>query len=77
MDLKELKKLISLMNENELVELEISEKGRRFVLKKASSHHVVQNHVSHLPVASNGTGPLPIAQAPMPAAKTVTAPQPR
>jgi acetyl-CoA carboxylase biotin carboxyl carrier protein len=71
MDLKELKKLISLMNENELVELEISEKGRRFVLKKASSHHLVQNHVAHGPVASNGTSPLPVA--PGPAAKGGTA----
>jgi acetyl-CoA carboxylase biotin carboxyl carrier protein len=68
MDLKELKKLISLMNENELVELEISEKGRRFVLKKASSTHVVQNHV-HPHAASNGTGPLPIVPPPMPGAK--------
>jgi acetyl-CoA carboxylase biotin carboxyl carrier protein len=35
MDLKELKKLISLMNENGLVEIEISEEGRRCVLKKS------------------------------------------
>ena len=67
MDLKELKKLISLMNENELVELEISEKGRRFVLKKASSSHVIQNHMGQ-PVASNGTGPLPLIP-PAPAGK--------
>jgi acetyl-CoA carboxylase biotin carboxyl carrier protein len=64
MDLKELKKLISLMNENELIELEISEKGRRFVLKKASSHHMVQNHVAHGSIGSNGTSPLPIAPGP-------------
>jgi len=74
MDLKELKKLISLMNENELVELEISEKGRRFVLKKASSHHLVQNHVAHGPIASNGTSPLPIAAAPMQGAKGTAGP---
>ena len=73
MDLKELKKLISLMNENELVELEISEKGRRFVLKKASSHHVVQNHLSQGSMASNGTSPLPIAAAPIPGGKGGTA----
>ena len=35
MEFKELKKLIALMNENGLVELEISEEGRRCVLKKA------------------------------------------
>jgi acetyl-CoA carboxylase biotin carboxyl carrier protein len=56
MDLKELKKLISLMNENELVELEISEKGRRFVLKKASAAHAAQNHVQPFAV-SNGVLP--------------------
>ncbi len=36
MDLKELKKLVSLMNENGLVELEICEDGRKCVLKKAN-----------------------------------------
>ena len=35
MDLRELKKLIALMNENGLVEIEISEEGRRCVLKKS------------------------------------------
>ena len=57
MDLKELKKLISLMNENGLVELDISEEGRRCVLKKASPIVVAPNHVRLPPSASNGTGP--------------------
>ena len=34
-DIKELKKLISLMNENGLMEIELSEEGRRCVLKKS------------------------------------------
>jgi len=35
MEIKELKKLISLMNENGLVELEVSSEGHKVVLKKA------------------------------------------
>ena len=59
MDLKELKKLISLMNENGLVELEISEEGRRCVLKKAPPI-VVASNANGLgpPSASNGAGPM-------------------
>jgi acetyl-CoA carboxylase biotin carboxyl carrier protein len=64
MDLKELKKLISLMNENELVELEISEKGRRFVLKKSPPAGAGSNHAGHFASASNGVLPLPAAPAP-------------
>ncbi len=40
MDLKELRKLVSLMNENNLVELEIAEDGRKCVLKKAAPPQV-------------------------------------
>src|SRR5688500_9016987 len=44
MDLKELKKLISLMNENGLIELEISEEGKRCVLKKPPPYGAEWNH---------------------------------
>lgn len=39
MDLKLVKKLISLMNENELVEMEIEEEGKKIRLKKGLSHN--------------------------------------
>jgi len=59
MDIKELKKLISLMNENGLVELEISEEGRRCVLKKAPPIVYASNaNGLGLPSASNGAGPM-------------------
>jgi acetyl-CoA carboxylase biotin carboxyl carrier protein len=58
MDLKELKKLISLMNENGLVELDISEEGRRCILKKSPPIVVAPpSHVMLPPSASNGSGP--------------------
>jgi acetyl-CoA carboxylase biotin carboxyl carrier protein len=65
MDLRELQKLISLMNENDLIELEITEKGRHFVLKKSPPGGAAQNHVVH---ASNGVAPLS-APPPAPAGK--------
>ncbi len=41
MDLKELKKMISLMNENDLLELEIEEGGKKLRLKKAGPQGAV------------------------------------
>ena len=34
MDIKELKKIVALMNENDLVEFELEEDGRKIKLKK-------------------------------------------
>ena len=77
MDLKELKKLISLMNENGLVEIEISEEGRRCVLKKAppqlagsNSHGPVE---VHLPMRHEGAASH---AAPGPAGKAAGGPLP-
>lgn len=69
MDLKEIKKLISLMNENGLVELEISEEGRRCVLKKSppfphsNSHgpYADAPHTNHVGYASPPPGRAPAA----------------
>lgn len=38
MNIKEIKEMINLMNENGLVELEIEKEGMRIMLKKATSH---------------------------------------
>ena len=48
MDLKELKKMIALMNENDLLELEIEEGGKRLRLKKAG------------PPGAGGSAPPPV-----------------
>jgi acetyl-CoA carboxylase biotin carboxyl carrier protein len=71
MDIKELKKLISLMNENGLVEIELSEEGRRCVLKKAPPV-IVAGHAagSYEPHGSNGALPPGVAPALPPTAKT-------
>jgi acetyl-CoA carboxylase biotin carboxyl carrier protein len=69
MDIAELKKLVKLMNENDLVELEIEEQGSIVRLKKASAH----GGIAALPA-----GPVPqmaaLAAAPTPAASPVAAP---
>ena len=56
MDLKELKKMISLMNENDLLELEIEEGGKKLRLKKAG------------PQGAVGSAPPPAPSAPAAAA---------
>jgi acetyl-CoA carboxylase biotin carboxyl carrier protein len=75
MDLKELKKLISLMTENGLVELEISEEGKRCVLKK--SPPAVQASPGYAPASlpqSNGAAPMYDATPPAAAPKPGQAP---
>ena len=37
MDVREIKKLISLMNENGLARLEVEEEGKRYLLEKAGA----------------------------------------
>ncbi len=56
MDLKELKQLISLMNENELIELELEEEGKKVRLRKAAP---VAEH-SGLPLVQ---GPIVVSPA--------------
>jgi acetyl-CoA carboxylase biotin carboxyl carrier protein len=76
MDLKELKKLISLMNENGLVELEISEEGRKCVLKKAPPWAAgANNHDAPLAHSPNHlAAPQPAAAALPPSRPSGAAP---
>jgi acetyl-CoA carboxylase biotin carboxyl carrier protein len=64
-DFKELKKLISLMNENGLMEIELSEEGRRCVLKKSppAVSYAPMAHLPFEPHAMNG-GAHPAASMP-------------
>ena len=66
MDHRELKKLVQLMNDNELVELEIEEEGRRVSLRKAGALQPLQAPVAPLyaPAAPQAAGPAPGHAAP-------------
>ena len=64
MDHRELKKLVQLMNDNELVELEIEEDGRRVSLRKAGAL---------APVPAPMAVPVPSAPASVPAAPATEA----
>ena len=73
MDVRELKKILSLMNEHDLIEIEIEEEGRRLRLRKAS--------VEPPAVPTAPAAPAPEAPAEAPAAagshdglQTITAP---
>jgi acetyl-CoA carboxylase biotin carboxyl carrier protein len=79
MDLKELKKLISLMNENGLVEIEISEEGRRCVLKKSPPPRHDAHDSSHLQVApghQNHAAPTAVNAGGANAGRPAPAPRP-
>jgi len=67
MDHRELKKLVQLMNDNELVELEIEQEGLRVCLRKAGMGAV-------LPAA--GYAPLPAAPGAAPEADAPAGPPP-
>jgi len=69
MDIAELKKLVKLMNENELVELEIEEQGSTVRLKKAPPAVAFMQGATHL-LPAPGPPPAPPAgnAAPAPAA---------
>jgi len=62
MDIAELKKLVKLMNENELVELEIEEQGAKVRLKKAPSIAGFAAQAAALPVYATPP-PAPVAAA--------------
>ena len=47
MNIKELKEMINLMKENELVELEIEKEGERIRLKKDAGGGIVKEEVAH------------------------------
>lgn len=69
MNIEEIKKIVALMDENNLVEVEIEENGRKIHLKKAGA---VQNftslpHVVSITPSSNHT---PITSAPVSQGKT-------
>ena len=66
MDIAELKKLVKLMNENDLVELEIEEQGAKVRLKKAPSISGFAAQAAALPVYATPP-PAPAAAAPAPA----------
>ena len=65
MDHTELKKLVELMNDNELVELEIEKEGLRVSLKKAAALAPVQAPLAALPAPV--VAPIPAAGEPVPA----------
>ena len=64
MDIAELKKLVKLMNENDLVELEIEEQGSKVRLKKAPAIAGFASQAAGLLRAPAYAAPLPAAAAP-------------
>lgn len=64
MDISELKKLVKLMNENDLVELEIQEQGSTVRLKKAPG---LAGYAAALPAGGTTYLPLPGMAVPPPA----------
>jgi len=52
MNLKEIKEIITLMNENDLNEIEIEREGLKLKLKKSGSNDVVVGHPTHYAVGS-------------------------
>ncbi len=59
MDVRELKKIVALMNENDLIEVEIEEEGKRLCIKKKGGGEPVAHVVAAAPV-----GVAPAAAAP-------------
>jgi acetyl-CoA carboxylase biotin carboxyl carrier protein len=61
MDLKEIKKLINLMNENGLTRLEVEEEGKRYLLEKGASQPAVMQSPAFMsggfPSAFHGAHP--------------------
>jgi acetyl-CoA carboxylase biotin carboxyl carrier protein len=68
MDLDTIKQLLELMAENDLVELELEQDGKKVRLRKGGDHAPVAPHV----VVSSGNGAMPVA--PVPVASGVEAP---
>ena len=63
MDIRELKKIVTLMNENDLVEIELEEDGRKIKLKKGGAFAPVLTTV-----AAAAPAVAPVAGAPAPGA---------
>ncbi len=70
MDVRELKKIVEIMNQNDLAELEIEEEGRRIRLKKAGVEPVM---AAPAPMAMPAAMAVP-AVAPVPGAAAEAAP---
>jgi len=56
MDIKELKKIVALMNENDLVEFELEEDGRKIKLKKGGAFAPVLTTVAAAPAVAPALG---------------------
>jgi acetyl-CoA carboxylase biotin carboxyl carrier protein len=78
MDIAELKKLVKLMNENDLVELEIEEQGSIVRLKKAGGHVGIGGYPGGgMPMMSaHAAAPAPAPAAPPPAPAAPSGPPP-
>jgi acetyl-CoA carboxylase biotin carboxyl carrier protein len=75
MDHRELKRLVRLMNENELVELEIEQEGFRVALRKATRPVVTATHLAGVPLAELPAA-RPGAETPPPAPEAPAGPPP-
>ena len=64
MDIAELKKLVKLMNENDLVELEIEEQGSTVRLRKAPAVAGFTNAIQSVPQLLHGAAPSPAPATP-------------
>ncbi len=64
MDVKDLKKIVEIMNENDLVEIEIEEEGKRLRLRKQETGGVALPALAAAPAAAAPPGPPNLAQAP-------------
>ncbi len=66
MDVKDLKKIVQIMNDNDLVEVEIEEDGKRLRLRKpdAAAAPVVAAFAGGIPGGVPVAAPVPVAAAP-------------
>ncbi|VAX37772.1 Biotin carboxyl carrier protein of acetyl-CoA carboxylase [hydrothermal vent metagenome] len=65
MNLKEIKEIISLMNDNDLMEVEIEREGSKVKLKKTSGNVVMSAPVSMPAMAAASVQGLPVPAAPV------------
>ncbi len=65
MDPKNLKRIVDLMNQHDLAEVEIEEEGRRVRVRKMEAR---MHAVSVVPAAAGAPAPAPVAAAPAPEA---------
>ncbi|PIQ82104.1 MAG: acetyl-CoA carboxylase, biotin carboxyl carrier protein [Candidatus Omnitrophica bacterium CG11_big_fil_rev_8_21_14_0_20_64_10] len=76
MNLKELKELIALMNENDLGEIEVEREGTRIVLRKRGGRGgvTVETVPAPVPVAPQPAAPAPAPVEPVPSGVEVKSP---